>query len=305
MNHTLKAIIVLLFVLLQWTQQAKAQGSDKIIYNQPFQLTQSMLERHAKLVQQLLDLTYTEEQRQKHFDLVKAYWRKNDTKGMQAIIGNLQFYDEIVAKPAEEQKAFVRQTRSALLINLIEDDADDSRWYLSNYYATHPPLSNEGIPLFKETADDLLNAEYFINKTLKRQPMKPLTKTQRDTAYKQLVAVWKTTSREDRKKLMLHVSKLAHVEYEWKNLAALDHTGLRLQFVGRKFVSNAEYQQHQQAMAQLNGANAQVRGQQWQLVQNELNYMKSSTDIIMSKGIRWNPSLNRYEQIGGIVTEYW
>jgi hypothetical protein len=50
---------------------------------------------------------------------------------------------------------------------------------------------------------------------------------------------------------------------------------------------------------------SELRGQQFSLLQNELSYMKRSTDIIMSQGTRWNPATNRYEQIGGIVTEYW
>jgi hypothetical protein len=41
------------------------------------------------------------------------------------------------------------------------------------------------------------------------------------------------------------------------------------------------------------------------MMQNALNHMKQSTDIIMGHGTRWDPSRNRYVQDGGVVTEFW
>jgi hypothetical protein len=297
-------IIVLVILLLHFTKPVLAQKNSDVIYNEPYPLTQQMLTQHAKLVRLLLDLRYNESQLQKHFDLVKAYWQKQDEKGMQAVLGNLQFYKEILSKPAEEQKAFVRQIRSTLIISLIDDSkkAEDSKWYLQNYYAAHPPLLLADIPLIKETADDLIDFETFKNKTLKRLPVKAVTQSQRDSAYAQLTAAWKKFSAAKKKEIMLGASRLALIQHGWKSLSALDKIDLKLRYVGRQYVSDAEYRQYQQALAKLW---AETRSTQWQLVQNELNFMKKSTDLIMSRGTRWNPATNRYEQEGGVVTEYW
>jgi hypothetical protein len=295
---------ILLAILLHNFEPLLAQSNDEPIYAEPFLLTQQMLARHARLVQLLLDVRYNEAQLQKHFSLVKAYWQKKDHKGMQAVMGNLQFYEEIVSKTPEEQKAFVRQIRSTLIISLIDDSkkAEDSKWYLQNYYAAHPPLLQADIPLVKETADDLIDFEFFKNRTLKGLAVKAITPLQRDSAYAQLAAAWKTFSAAKKKEIMIGASRLALIQYGWKNLGSLDKIDLKLRYVGRKYVSDAEYRQYQQALAKLSSGN---RSSQWQLVQNELDFMKKSTDIIMSRGTRWNPAANRYEQEGGVVTEYW
>lgn len=297
-------ITILLAILLHNAEPLLAQNNDETIYSEPYPLTQQMLTQHAQLVQLLLNLPYSETQLQKHFSLVKAYWQKRDYKGMQAVMGNMQFYEEILAKPAEEQKAFVRQIRSTLIISLIDDSkkAEDSKWYLQNYYTVHPPILQADIPLIKETADDLIDFEFFKNKTLKGIAVRFISQTQRDSAYAQLASAWKTFSSPKKKDIMIGASRLALIQYGWKNLGALDKIDLKLRYVGRKYVNDAEYRQYQQALAKFSSGN---RGSQWQLIQNELNFMKKSTDIIMSRGTRWNPATNRYEQEGGVVTEYW
>lgn len=277
--------------------------ADRILYETPYRLTQSMVDNHTKLVQALLDIRYSPGQTQKHADLVQQYWRKNDIKGMQAILGNLQFFEEIRQKPAEEQKAFIRQIRSALILNLVDDSKkqEDSRWYLENYFAVHQPLHASGIPLLRETADDLIAFELFKNSVLKNQPASQITRAQRDSAHRQLAEVWKTMPDRQRRDVMSGASHLALIQYRWKYLDGPAKTDIRLRYVGRAYVTDAEYRQYQESLA----AAQQFKSDQWQMVQNELNFMKKSTDIIMSRGTRWNPSANRYEQEGGVVTEFW
>jgi hypothetical protein len=301
----MKKTTILLFAagILLHAHCALAQ-TDRVLYEAPYRLTQSMLDQHALLVQTLLDLRYSPAQKQKHADLVEQYWRKNDVRGMQAVLGNLQFFEEIRQKPSEEQKAFIRQIRSALILNLIDDSKkqEDSRWYLENYFSVHQPLHASGIPLLRETADDLIEFEFFKNKVLKHQPAREITAAQRDSAHRQLAEVWKTMTDGQRRDVMSGASHLALIQYRWKHLDGPSKTGIRLRYVGRAFVSDAEYRQYQQSIATV----SQHQGSdQWQLVQNELNFMKKSTDIIMSRGTRWNPSANRYEQEGGVVTEFW
>lgn len=298
-----KNIVFLLFMLFGLSALRAQQLNDREIYSKPVILTQSMMERHAQLVQQLLGINYTPQDKQKHFQLIKNYWIQNDYKGMRNIESNLQYAEQLNSMPAEELKATLLQTRSSLIINLIEDatHAEDSRWYLQNYLAAHPPLVAGDIPFIKETAGALIDCEFFINRDLKGMKVTPLTKEQREAAYKELGKQWITFDAGKKKKIMLGVSQMQLIFYRWNRMDALAKAKIKLQYVGDKYLSNNEKAALTNAMAQ----NNQLKSQQWGMLQNQLHHMKESTDIIMGRGIRWDPSRNRYVQDGGVVTEFW
>lgn len=276
---------------------------DPVIFSSPVPLTQSMLENHAQLVQQLLDLRYRPEQQEKHYQLVKNYWLRQDQNGIQAVLGNLHYYEQLQALPAAERTATMLHLRSALILNLTEDAkrAEDARWYLQNYYAAHPPLVPGQLPFLKETADALIDCEQFIQRELKGRPVKPLSPEQRKAGYEELSKVWKTLDHEKQKATLLGASHMSLVFYRWKQMGPLERAGIKQQYVGDAYLTAAE----KQALSRAAASASQLRGQQWNLIQNELSFMKKTTDIIMSQGTRWNPATNRYEQIGGIVTEFW
>ncbi|XVJ65285.1 MAG: hypothetical protein HEQ40_03615 [Lacibacter sp.] len=263
-----------------------------------------MMEQHAQLVQKLLDVTYTPQQKLKHFQLIKDYWVKNDYKGMQNIGNNLQYAQQLFSYSEAELQAVIKQVRSALIIYLIEDgkQAEDSRWYLQTYLAAHPPLITGKIPFVKETADALLDCEFFINKELKSMKVTVLSKEQREAAYKELSAQWLSLDSEKKKAIMRGVSNMGMVAWRWAKMSNLDKIFVKAQYVGEQYLTQAERNAYQKAIAQTNSQLQQLHGQQWGLIQNELNFMKQSTDIIMGRGIRWDPSRNRYVQDGGIVT---
>lgn len=306
----MRSVINFLFVLIVFFcgQSLKAQHSyDDVVYQSPVLLTKSMMEQHAQFVQKLLDVTYTPQQKQKHFQLIKDYWVKNDYKGMQNISNNLQYAKQLFSYSEAELQAVIKQVRSALIIDLIEDgkQAEDSRWYLQTYLAAHPPLLTGEIPFIKETADALLDCEFFINKELKSMKVKALSKEQREAAYKELSAQWLSLNSEKKKTLMRGVSNMGLVAWRWAKMSYLDKIFVKAQYVGEQYLTQAERNAYQKAIAQTNSQLQQLHGQQWGLIQNELNFMKQSTDIIMGRGIRWDPSRNRYVQDGGIVTEFW
>jgi hypothetical protein len=306
----MRSVINFLFVLIVFFcgQSLKAQHSyDDVVYQSPVLLTKSMMEQHAQLVQKLLDVTYTSQQKQKHFQLIKDYWVKNDYKGMQNISNNLQYAQQLFSYSEAELLAVIKQVRSALIIDLIEDgkQAEDSRWYLQTYLAAHPPLITGEIPFVKETADALLDCEFFINKELKSMKVTVLSKEQREAAYKDLSAQWLSLDSEKKKTIMRGVSNMGLVAWRWTKMSNLDKIFVKAQYVGEQYLTQAERNAYQKAIAQTNSQLQQLHGQQWELIQNELNFMKQSTDIIMGRGIRWDPSRNRYVQDGGIVTEFW
>lgn len=300
---TPRLLLVMCCMLCAYTGRPQLQQND-IIYATPVPLTASMLHRHATLVQQLLDIRYTPQQLQKHYQLVQAYWETGDYNGIQAIQGNLQFAEELNQLPQDERAATISQLRSTLIINLIEDagKAQDSRWYLDNYFAAHPPLLQGDIPFITETADALIDAEYFINRELKGIATQPLTAAQRSVARKQLTAAWPGFDYDTKKQIMNGISKLSLVALRWKKIPPSERIALKVQYAGEQYLTNTERSVYQQAMLQQRQS---AMSNQWGVIQQEMNFMKQSTDIIMGRGIKWNPSANRYEQEGGIVTEYW
>jgi hypothetical protein len=216
----MRNISSLLVVLIAFfcRQPLKAQHSyDDVVYQSPVLLTRSMMEQHAQLVQKLLDVTYTPQQKLKHFQLIKDYWVKNDYKGMQNIGNNLQYAQQLFSYSEAELQAVIKQVRSALIIYLIEDgkQAEDSRWYLQTYLAAHPPLITGKIPFVKETADALLDCEFFINKELKSMKVTVLSKEQREAAYKELSAQWLSLDSEKKKAIMRGVSNMGMVAWRY------------------------------------------------------------------------------------------
>lgn len=300
---TPRLILVICCMLCSFTGRPQLQQNE-IIYATPVPLTASMLQRHAILVQQLLDIRYTPQQLQKHYQLVQVYWESGDYNGIQAIQGNLQFAEELNQLPQDERAATISQLRSTLIINLIEDagKALDSRWYLDNYFTAHPPLLQGDIPFITETADALIDAEYFINRELKGIATQPLTAAQRSVARKQLTAAWPGFDYDTKKQIMNGISKLSLVALRWKKIPPSERIALKVQYAGEQYLTNTERSVYQQAMLQQRQS---AMSNQWGVIQQEMNFMKQSTDIIMGRGIKWNPSANRYEQEGGIVTEYW
>jgi hypothetical protein len=89
--------------------------------------------------------------------------------------------------------------------------------------------------------------------------------------------------------------------YRWNKMDALGKANTKLQYASEQYLSANEKTSLRSAMAQ----SSQLRNQQWSMLQNELNHMKESTDIIMGRGFRWDPSHYRYVQDGSIVTEFW
>jgi hypothetical protein len=71
---------------------------------------------------------------------------------------------------------------------------------LQNYLASHPPLASEDIPLIKETADVLIDCEFFINRDLKAIKVTTITNEQREAAYKELAKQWVTFDPDKKKK---------------------------------------------------------------------------------------------------------
>lgn len=301
--------LALLFFVFTMVPKTEAQytSNNDVVYEMPMLLTKTMMEQHAQLVQKLLDVTYTPQQKEEHFQLIKDYWIKKDYKGMQNIAGNLQYAQQLLQFSEQELNAVIKQVRSALIIDLIEDgkQAEDSRWYLQTYLAAHAPIVATEILFIQETADAILDCEFFINRELKSKKVLALTKEQREAAYKELAKQWVTFDNEKKKTLMRGVSNMGLIAYRWKTMSALDKVFVKAQYVGEQYLTAAEKSAYQNAITQTNSQLQQLRGQQWGLIQNELNGMKQSTDIIMGRGIRWDPSRNRYVQDGGIVTEYW
>lgn len=287
-----------------WVGKASAQPLEAdIVYSDPEPLTKTMLRNHAQLVQDLLGLTYTPAQRATHYQLIKDYWIKGDYNGIVSVKGNLSFYAELKQLPPDAYQATVRSMRPALILNLMEDAQvrEDSRWFLQNYFAAHPPLMNDGIPFTRETADALLDSEYFINKTLKGRSVQLITTEQRQLAYVELAKQWKQFDTDTRKQIMTGVSQMSLVFYRWNQLSPAEKAAVKIKYVGEKYLSASE----RNAIQQSSLAGASNQASHWGLIRNELDQMKKTTDIIMGRGIRWDPSRNRYVQDGGIVTEFW
>ena len=65
-----------------------------------------------------------------------------------------------------------------------------------------------------------------------------------------------------------------------------------------------EQAQVQQFMAGLNSQLQGLAAQQQSLLNSSLAHMRQNSEILMGRGTAWNPATQRWEQQGGIVTEF-
>jgi hypothetical protein len=257
---------------------------------------------------QLLGLSFDAGARQQMARFIDGYWLRRQAPQMSAVLGTRGFLAQLQAQPPELRAVALRLSRPAALLTLAKDAADGdelSAWLLARYHQMHPVLAPGrpgGLPLTRDTVDGQLDLAHFMATEIHRQPATRPSPQEREQAYRAAAARHPSLDARTQLALAQAPGEAARLRYGWQRASAADRLLGRAELGARLTPpEQAQLQQH------LSGLNTQLQGlaaQQQGLLGSALAHLRQNSDTIMGRGTVWNPASGRWEQQGGIVTEY-
>jgi hypothetical protein len=267
---------------------------------------------HA-LVEMLYDVRLTHAQRAQLRPFVDQY-RLGKGQKRQIFDNCLEFYRQLMMKATEERTAHCRQIMPVSLLEqwkLAKTGDAEARLMLDIYYAAHPPLAQGTPHLTRDIVDALIAFDHFFNTTVKGLKTGPIDKPYREKMYKEAINKWKTLDANAQEEMFKSAANVSMLRLKWDNAGPEDRLLIKARAVGEQNLSPAEQQQlaqiqqiQQWQMQQMQAQLGSIQQQQWQLLGNEIQYMRQNQQTIMGNGTYYNQTLRRWEQHGGVVTEF-
>lgn len=256
----------------------------------------------------LLGLSFDEGQRQRIRQFVEGYWQRRQRREMDAVMGATDFLARLRQTEPALREVGLRMSRPAALRNLeVEAEAGDvlAAWLLVQYHQKHPPLApghRGGLPLTRDSTDGQLDLAHFMATEVHRQAARVPNAAEREQAVRAAVARHASLDAEAQFALAQAPGEAARLRFAWARSQPLDRLLMRAELGGP--LSAAEQAQVRQFMA---GIHAQLQGlaaQGQNLLGSSLAAIRQNSETLMGRGTVWNPAANRWEQQGGIVTEF-
>ena len=262
----------------------------------------------TEVTSQLLGLPFDDAQRQRIRQFIEGYWQHGQQREMKAVNDTVAFLAQLREREAPLREVALRMSRPAALRNLAEEaEAGDAlaAWLLAQYHAVHPvlaPAGPGGLPLTRDSVDGQLDLAHFMATEVHRQPAHRPHAAEREQAYRAAAARHAGLDGPAQFAVAQAPGEAARLRFAWQRATALDRLIARAELGGR--LTPAEQAQVQQFMA---GMNAQLQGlaaQQQQMLDSTLAHLRQNSETLMGRGTVWNPATGRWEQQGGIVTEF-
>jgi hypothetical protein len=257
----------------------------------------------------ILGLNFSDAQRDQLQRYIDGYWQRQDKKNIQSVENTLDFAAKLRELSPEPSAVALRITRPDVLLGLEKERAEGdpvAAFLLDTYYRANPilaPAKAGGLPLTRDTVDGQLELQYFMASEIHRQPVTPLNAEIRERAYRSAAAVHGQLTASQQVAAARAPGEVARLRYGWNRASAQDR------LLGRAELGAAltpqEQAEVQQIMASFNAQlNNMAAQHQQSMLGTAIQNMQQNSDIIMGSGTAWNPTTNRWEQKGGIVTEY-
>jgi hypothetical protein len=251
----------------------------------------------------LLGLRYSPVQRAELQAQVVSYWTLEQQANIDAVTRGAEVWRQRMANADPDVVAAAVGASQPDVLRSLKQSADkgeeDSRWLLNAYYAANPPIApgaSDGLPLVRAVVDARLELDAFLQREVFRQQAPELDQRARDAAYRLAAERYASLSGEQQIALATSAGELAQTRGQWKRMGQELRTMVRAN-MGAK-VTPEEQAAVQMALGQ--GPN----GAQAKMLQSSLNHMRETTDIVIGRGTTWNPATGRWEQHGGVVTEF-
>lgn len=276
----------------------RAQGPDE-----------AQFQAYASYVASLLGVEFTAEERAELRRQVSRYWAEQDRESMNTVAGSARMWQQMQSQPAELRAVALLMTRPDALLGLQKaagEGREDSAWLLEVHYRAHPPLApgkRDGLPLTREMVEAELLLKHFVLTEIHRRPAARPDRATVDRAASAAAAMHGQLNGARQVELARQPGEHARVRYAWPRASAQDRLLARAEM-------GAALSPQEQAAAQqlLAGLQSQLQGMRAQHRQSMLGGamqgIRDNMYTIMGRGTVWNPATNRWEQQGGIMTEY-
>jgi hypothetical protein len=251
----------------------------------------------------LLGLRYSDAQRAELQAQVVSYWAEGRQANIATVTRAAELWQQRMASADADVLATAAGTSLPDVLRSLRRAADsgesDSRWLLNAYYAANPPIApgrSDGLPLVRAVVDARLELDAFLQREIFRKPRPELDARARDAACRLAAARYAAMTAEEQIALARSPGELAQTRGQWARMGTPLRTMVRLNMGAA--VTPEERSEMQMALGQGPG------GAQAQMLQRSLAHMRETSEIVMGRGTTWNPSAGRWEQHGGVVTEF-
>lgn len=214
------------------------------------------------------------------------------------VVQTIEGHQRLLALPARTQRLALMSNLMGYLVASEETAAqgdDYSKVVLEIYTKANPALIPEA-PLFsKVLADAYVDAFLFIGAVRSGKPEPKIGEPSRQKLRLELARDYAKADRQSRDQFQKAVGSVIGHMLHWHTMGELDRLMAKAD-LGAKLTP-----QEQQAVMQ---ARQMMSNHSMQMMSNQLGWMRQNTDTIMGSAPQWNPASNRWEQKGGIITEF-
>lgn len=254
----------------------------------------------------LLGVSFSSEEKAQIGRDVAGYFATDNRQAMQTVRSSHQNWVQLQQRPKELVETGMRMTLPDTLLGLkkaAEEGHADSRYLLDRYYQRNPILAAAnpgGLPLTRDMVEGDLAVKHWHAREIHRQNA-PFPDLQ--AALQHAVRNHAALRGAEQVQLARQAGEWARIRYAWPRASAMDKLITRSE-MGAQLTGP----ERQQLQNYVQGLNAQINNMasqhQQKMMQSTIDSFKQNTDTIMGRGTVWNPATNRWEQQGGIVTEF-
>jgi hypothetical protein len=264
-------------------------------------LSEDIIARYTELCAWLTDVSYSPGQKQALRAQIEQYWRTGDREAIQAVIRSLDMHAQLLRATPEVRETTLAKVRPGVLVSLQRDAANggaDSAWLYQQFVAANPPLAqghHDSVPLTRDTVDASLDYAHFLEAIVLNRTASAPTPAVRQAAYAKAARDYPRLSAEQQLEIAAQRGRLVEERNLWRAAGPQGQAMLRAQLGGNLTA------QDQALLAQAQQARSHAG---WAGLQSQMEAINRDSQTIMGGGTTWNQTLGRWEQRGGIVTEF-
>jgi hypothetical protein len=268
------------------------------------ELTEEIIRNYTETVGYVYRIRFSDAQQAQIRRFLTGYWKNNDQARIRDTLQTIQAGEKIMQMPVQEREAFVKlllPKAMEVVRKEAQRGAEDSKWLLNAYYAAHPPLAKGNPPLVRDMVEAYIESERWHAVNIFKQKTPPLNEKTRAAIYKMLIENYPKLPAEKQRAMAELPGMIATIKLRWSRMSAEERLMMRANVGGDKVLTAQERMMVAQFQQQMN---QMVRSHSLRMMTDELNHMRANQQLIMGSAPYWNPSTQRWEQIGGIVTEF-
>lgn len=292
MSKTRNISLLILATLVATPQFGKAQFD----FGGAPELTDQVVNDFIRSCESLVLAKFNPDQRSRMKGILQKLW--NDGQTPQAVIGTIDGSRQLAQLPERTQRLALMANILGFLTraeDLVQQGDDYSALMLEVYRSHHKPLHPQA-PLFtKPIADVYIDAFLFLGMVQSGKPEPKIGEASREKLRLELARDYAKADRKARDQFQLNVGQVIGHMIHWPTMDALQKLLVRAD-LGAKLTPEEQSYVVQARQMMSNHAH--------QMMSSQLNFMKQNSEIIMGSAPLWNPTTNRWEQKGGIVTEF-